>query len=181
MDFLEQREVILKVTGKPIKRGSGLLGAARVKAKLVLILPSRDKKPQILQAKFAEIAQLVEHDLAKVGVASSSLVFRSKFFERIKAAKFCNGSQGGLFGAVRAVPNLFEQCRVATKSRKILQRVPGGLFGAVRAVPNLFEQCRVATKSRKFLGQKFAEIAQLVEHDLAKVGVASSSLVFRSK
>ena len=28
----------------------------------------------------AEIAQLVEHDLAKVGVASSSLVFRSKIF-----------------------------------------------------------------------------------------------------
>ena len=27
---------------------------------------------------FAEIAQLVEHDLAKVGVASSSLVFRSQ-------------------------------------------------------------------------------------------------------
>ena len=26
----------------------------------------------------AEIAQLVEHDLAKVGVASSSLVFRSR-------------------------------------------------------------------------------------------------------
>ena len=29
-------------------------------------------------AKFAEIAQLVEHNLAKVRVASSSLVFRSK-------------------------------------------------------------------------------------------------------
>ena len=28
---------------------------------------------------FAEIAQLVEHNLAKVGVASSSLVFRSNF------------------------------------------------------------------------------------------------------
>ena len=28
--------------------------------------------------------------------------------------------------------------------------------------------------------QKHAEIAQLVEHNLAKVGVASSSLVFRS-
>jgi hypothetical protein len=27
--------------------------------------------------KNAEVAQLVEHDLAKVGVASSSLVFRS--------------------------------------------------------------------------------------------------------
>ena len=29
---------------------------------------------------FAEIAQLVEHNLAKVGVASSSLVFRSLKF-----------------------------------------------------------------------------------------------------
>ncbi len=35
--------------------------------------------PDIKKAKdIAEIAQLVEHDLAKVGVASSSLVFRSK-------------------------------------------------------------------------------------------------------
>ena len=33
------------------------------------------------QASFAEIAQLVEHDLAKVGVASSSLVFRSRYSE----------------------------------------------------------------------------------------------------
>ena len=33
------------------------------------------KKIEIL--KTAEIAQLVEHNLAKVGVASSSLVFRS--------------------------------------------------------------------------------------------------------
>ena len=31
--------------------------------------------------RFAEIAQLVEHNLAKVRVASSSLVFRSLFFE----------------------------------------------------------------------------------------------------
>ena len=35
---------------------------------------------QQISTKFAEIAQLVEHNLAKVGVASSSLVFRSKFF-----------------------------------------------------------------------------------------------------
>ena len=32
----------------------------------------------IVVLKNAEIAQLVEHNLAKVGVASSSLVFRSK-------------------------------------------------------------------------------------------------------
>ncbi len=29
----------------------------------------------------AKVAQLVEHDLAKVGVASSNLVFRSKHFQ----------------------------------------------------------------------------------------------------
>ena len=38
----------------------------------------------------AEIAQLVEHDLAKVGVASSSLVFRSK------ALEWWNGRHEGL-------------------------------------------------------------------------------------
>ena len=32
------------------------------------------------EKQIAEIAQLVEHHLAKVGVASSSLVFRSIFF-----------------------------------------------------------------------------------------------------
>ena len=31
------------------------------------------------------------------------------------------------------------------------------------------------------INNNIAEIAQLVEHDLAKVGVASSSLVFRSR
>ena len=33
---------------------------------------------------FAEIAQLVEHNLAKVGVASSSLVFRSQAERQLK-------------------------------------------------------------------------------------------------
>ena len=36
-------------------------------------------------------------------------------------------------------------------------------------------------RSKKTELQSNAEIAQLVEHNLAKVGVASSSLVFRSK
>ena len=34
--------------------------------------------PNIRNVVYAEIAQLVEHNLAKVGVASSSLVFRSR-------------------------------------------------------------------------------------------------------
>ena len=46
------------------------------------------------QASFAEIAQLVEHDLAKVGVASSSLVFRSRYSETF----FCPG--GGMVDAL---------------------------------------------------------------------------------
>ena len=41
----------------------------------------------------AEIAQLVEHNLAKVRVASSSLVFRS-FFERM--LEWWNGRHEGL-------------------------------------------------------------------------------------
>ena len=40
----------------------------------------------------AGIAQLVEHDLAKVGVASSSLVSRSKF----TIPRFCGGFFYGL-------------------------------------------------------------------------------------
>ena len=47
---------------------------------------SFEKKAVLLHSQFsgiaydnAEIAQLVEHDLAKVGVASSSLVFRSTY------------------------------------------------------------------------------------------------------
>jgi hypothetical protein len=40
--------------------------------------------------------------------------------------------------------------------------------------------CR-AIETNEFQKLLIAEVAQLVEHDLAKVGVASSSLVFRSK
>ena len=40
--------------------------------------------------------------------------------------------------------------------------------------------CRAQPRMPK-VSKKFAEIAQLVEHNLAKVRVASSSLVFRSK
>ena len=42
---------------------------------------------------FAEIAQLVEHNLAKVKVASSSLVFRSPF---LRMLEWWNGRHEGL-------------------------------------------------------------------------------------
>ena len=88
----------------------------------------------------AEIAQLVEHNLAKVGVASSSLVFRSRSLE------WWNGRHEGL---------------------KILW--PLRLCG----FKSRFEYTCLSNTL-------FAEVAQLVEHNLAKVRVASSSLVFRS-
>ena len=102
------------------------------KSKVSLILPSRDKNADCRRQ--AEIAQLVEHDLAKVGVASSSLVFRSTLL-------------GGFLGAASA------------KAKFTL------------ILPSRDKKPDLRSK---------AEIAQLVEHDLAKVGVASSSLVFRS-
>ena len=42
----------------------------------------------LVHRTFAEIAQLVEHNLAKVGVASSSLVFRSKSKGWLNASLF---------------------------------------------------------------------------------------------
>ena len=39
------------------------------------------RKMPTFATAIAEIAQLVEHNLAKVGVASSSLVFRSRYSE----------------------------------------------------------------------------------------------------
>ena len=40
-------------------------------------------KADVQQHFFAEVAQLVEHNLAKVRVAGSSPVFRSFFFARV--------------------------------------------------------------------------------------------------
>ena len=49
---------------------------AAKKIRFTTLARKRDTKEKI--RRNAEIAQLVEHNLAKVGVASSSLVFRSK-------------------------------------------------------------------------------------------------------
>ena len=52
--------------------------------KILLYLCTRNPIETVASSKHnAEIAQLVEHNLAKVGVASSSLVFRSKSSLRV--------------------------------------------------------------------------------------------------
>ena len=88
----------------------------------------------------AEVAQLVEHDLAKVGVAGSSPVFRSSLE--------ANGCSNGGIGRHEGLKILW-----------------------------LLQLC--GFKSR-FEYSFYAEVAQLVEHNLAKVRVAGSSPVFRS-
>ena len=92
------------------------------------------------QCNNAEVAQLVEHNLAKVRVAGSSPVFRS-FLKRKGCSNGGIGRHEGL---------------------KILW---------------LLQLC--GFKSR-FEYSFYAEVAQLVEHNLAKVRVAGSSPVFRS-
>ena len=57
--------------------------------------------------------------------------------------------------------------------------LPKNLVISKKAVP-LHPLSKTKHIDLTFIVQKVAEIAQLVEHDLAKVGVASSSLVFRS-
>ena len=106
----------------------------------------------------AEIAQLVEHNLAKVGVASSSLVFRS-----IRQSVALSVSRG-------------------MQVRVLFWALCCGNSSVGRAQPcqgwgREFESRFPLIASRIFHD---AEIAQLVEHNLAKVRVASSSLVFRS-
>ena len=55
----------------------------------MLYLCTRNRvKPNASSHTFAEIAQLVEHNLAKVGVASSSLVFRSTHSDNRKIIAF---------------------------------------------------------------------------------------------
>ena len=59
----------------------------QVSAQEFTLLPNVAENLVTLE-KFAEIAQLVEHNLAKVGVASSSLVFRSKIKQRVNRSVY---------------------------------------------------------------------------------------------
>ena len=97
------------------------------------------------QCNNAEVAQLVEHNLAKVRVAGSSPVFRSSLKRK--------GCSNGGIGRHEGLKILWPLRLCGFKSR--------------------FEYTSLSK-------QYFAEVAQLVEHNLAKVRVAGSSPVFRS-
>ena len=71
----------ISITFAPVKRNTNAKAAQLVEHNLAEEnkVSNLGKEMQNLRANwnYAEIAQLVEHNLAKVGVASSSLVFRS--------------------------------------------------------------------------------------------------------
>ena len=52
--------------------------ASRMQKKILFLMLRRSRKNRLFEEK-AEIAQLVEHNLAKVGVAGPSPVFRSTY------------------------------------------------------------------------------------------------------
>ena len=68
---------------------------------LYLILPLRVQSLRVKKWRKAEVAQLVEHNLAKVRVAGSSPVFRSY---RMKASLFVTDSEVFLYRVAKIAP-----------------------------------------------------------------------------
>ena len=64
------------------KKQKKLVEKLAKKIKESLPLQSHLREDEVLLYGYANVAQLVEHDLAKVGVAGSSLVIRSNAFFR---------------------------------------------------------------------------------------------------
>ena len=76
----------------------------------------------IFAVPIAEIAQLVEHDLAKVGVASSSLVFRSK--GQVASSSLVFRSKGQFPADLFSCPDL-PGCSSNSRPRVTLRRRAG--------------------------------------------------------
>ena len=109
------------------------------------------------------MAQLVEHDLAKVGVAGSNPVVRSIVANRPVIIKsFDRPFHDGVDEMATWPSGKAEACKAFT---------PGSNPGVASNFDN-----RLAKAKRIY-----ADMAQLVEHHLAKVGVAGSNPVVRSR
>ena len=124
------------------------------------------------EGRQAEIAQLVEHNLAKVGVAGPSPVFRSLIEQKRALGNGLNETNAQVAELVDAHVSGACAARRAGSSP-----VLGTLFYSVSIATWEFESPPL--HEIIFLTRN-AEIAQLVEHNLAKVGVAGPSPVFRS-
>ena len=134
--------------------------------------------PLQLNIENADVAQLVAHHLAKVRVASSSLVIRSKYFGVCRI--LLEGTPRWIGRVVRQrsakpctrvrfpypPPSCHQPCAISSAVEHYLDTV--GVTGSIPV-------------SRTRIRHRIpADVAQLVAHHLAKVRVASSSLVIRS-
>ena len=79
----------------------------------------------ILELKVAEIAQLVEHNLAKVGVASSSLVFRSFFLPL-----------GKRFAPLLGPPTQLAKVEVGRAEAQVARQFSGAVLTFATLLPN---------------------------------------------
>ena len=114
----------------------------------------------------ADVAQLVEHDLAKVGVAGSNPVVRSIVANRPVIIKsFDRPFHDGVDEVATWPSGKAEACKAFT---------PGSNPGVASIRSSL------RGRMTKHCTLHNADVAQLVEHDLAKVGVAGSNPVVRS-
>ena len=119
----------------------------------------------------ADVAQLVAHNLAKVRVAGSSPVIRSTgIIFQFRSVYYSTLS------FVEIHVDFTEYARLAQRESASLTRKRSLVRSQYRAQP-------IATEVYIFHGccvVGFADVAQLVAHNLAKVRVAGSSPVIRS-
>ena len=112
-----------------------------------------------------------EHYLDTVGVTSSNLVSPTIYICGHGSVGRAPPCQGGGRGFESRCPLQFIRSPFSGGLLLIMARWPSGKAGACKAL---------TTGSNPVLASIFADMAQLVEHHLAKVGVAGSSPVVRS-
>ena len=81
---------------------SNLISDTSIKSVMDRFSTVTDLKPLVCRVtKLAKIAQLVEHNLAKVGVAGSSPVFRSNILFKSLLTVYCPGGGIGRHATLR--------------------------------------------------------------------------------
>ena len=107
---------------------------------------------------YAGIAQLVEHDLAKVGVASSNLVSRSKF-------SYIKKIQNNVVVSMRPLSGAATECRsllrnefksVSRSKFSHIKKIQNNVVVSMRPLSGAATECRSVSESRS--RSKFSHI-----------------------
>ena len=106
----------------------------------------------------AEIAQLVEHDLAKVGVAGSSPVFRSDKIRHRNRCRFLCAQVVELVDTLDLKSNGCKAVRVQVPPWVQKNRPPAGFFVLLQS--SIDQSINLLSSSGRFLVLRVSEIAQ---------------------